>query len=410
MTTAAVPPYDIGPTSHGDHVPEPIATPRLLPRHDLPTTGGRYLLVYGDLLGEPPRDDPSRPEEVARLQQRLDRLTDTWIAVSPARNVRPHSSLDRSCPLCPGGPELPFPYRAAVFENRFPSLRADPPPVPDDARFAPSIGRCEVVLYTQEHTGSLATLSPDELANVVAIWRDRTADLWADERHRFVMPFENRGEPVGATLSHPHGQIYAFDHLPPLVALRAEAARAHALANGGECLGCRVVAEDVASERIVATNDSFAVAVPFAPHWPFEIHVRAKRHGAHRLSDLTPVERRDLAAALRDVVLRYDALFGFELPYMMVLLDAPADASGDAVDGWHFAVEFYPPHRNERLTKVRASVETATGFFINDTLPEVNAARLAALGGERPIEVEAVEVVRAMDDPGAAGTDVRGAP
>lgn len=397
MTAGRVPPYDIGPTSHGDHVSEPTPTPRLLPRYDLPTTGGRYLLVYGDLVGDPPRDDPDVVEEPARLQERLDRLTGTWIAVSPARNVRPHSSIDRGCPLCPGGPEVPFAYRAAVFENRFPSLRGDPPPVPADPRFARSIGRCEVVLYTQEHTGSLATLTPDELANVVAVWRDRAADLWADERHRFVMPFENRGEAVGATLSHPHGQIYAFDHLPPLVALRVDAVHAHASVNGGECLGCRVVAEDDAGERIVAANGSFAVAVPFAPHWPFEVHVRARRHGARRLTDLTPPERRDLAAALRDVVLRYDSLFGFELPYMMVLLDAPADAEGRPVDGWHFAVEFYPPHRSERLTKVRASVETATGLFINDTLPEVNARRLAALGGARPEEVEAVEVVRTGD-------------
>ncbi len=138
--------------------------------------------------------------------------------------------------------------------------------------------------------------------------------------------------------------------------------------------------------------------MPFAAHWPYEVHVRARRHGVRRLADLQPSERRDLASALRDVVLRYDGLFGFELPYMMVLLEAPADAGTDeAAPDWHFAVEFYPPHRSERLTKVRASVETATGLFITDTLPEASAARLAAVavapppGGEAP----PVEVVRA---------------
>lgn len=368
---------------------------RRLLRRDLPTTGGRYLIVYGDLVGDPPVDPAPPASEVGAppLQSRLDRLSGTWIAVSPSRNVRPHSGLDAGCPLCPGGPELPFPYEAAVFENRYPSFRADPPAVGSDPRLARSFGRCEVVLYTPHHAGSLATLSPPELANVVAIWADRTTDLWADPRHRFVMPFENRGEAVGATLSHPHGQVYAFDRIPPTIALRTEASRAHAAAGGG-CLGCTVVAEDAASERVVAANASFVVAVPYAPHWPFEVHVRARRHGARRLADLEPAERRDLAAALRDVVLRYDALLGFPLPYMMAVLDAPPGPDGAPDDGWHVAVEFYPPHRNERLTKVRASVETATGAFILDALPEAVAPRLAALGGPRPTEADPVEIVR----------------
>lgn len=372
------------------------AAPRTLVRHSLTTTGGRYLLVYGELRGEPYRDADGTAADEADLHQRYDRLTDTWISVSPARNVRPHSSLDRRCPLCPGGAELPFSYEAAVFENRFPSFRATPPPVPDDRRLARSVGRCEVVLYTERHEGSLATLTPDELANVVAVWRDRSDDLWADPAHRFVMMFENRGEGVGATLSHPHGQIYAFDRLPPLIAGRLEATVAHRTATGA-CLGCLVVAEDAASERVVLANASFVVAVPFAAHWPFEVHVRARRHGVRRVGDLDPSERRDLAAALREVVRRYDALFGFELPYMMVLLEAPASGSeGEAESGWHFAVEFYPPHRGERLTKVRASVETAAGLFINDTLPEASAARLAAIRPAAPVEEAApVDVVRA---------------
>ena len=231
----ACPPYH-GPVS--DQPP-----PRRLVRHDLVTSGGRALYVYGALRGEP--RDPSEGPEVGddrALHRRLDRLSGTWVAVSPSRNVRPHSRVDVVCPLCPGGAELAFGYEAAVFENRFPSLVASPPPAGPDPRRAPSVGRCEVVLYTEHHEGSLATLSPEELANVIGIWRDRTAALWADRRHRVVMPFENRGEAVGATLSHPHGQLYAFDHLPPVIADRVEAARTHAA--GGDCLGCAVVRDD----------------------------------------------------------------------------------------------------------------------------------------------------------------------
>lgn len=347
---------------------------RVLQRHDLATAGGRYLLVYGELREAPPAQEGAVPDETGSgLHRRLDRLSGAWIAVSPARNVRPHARLDSRCPLCPGGPELPFGYDAAVFENRFPAFRAAPPPVASDPRLSPSLGRCEVVLYTERHEGSLATLTPAELAAVIAVWRDRSLDLWADPAHRFVLAFENRGEAVGATLSHPHGQIYAFDHLPPAIAGRVAALRA-GRERTGSCVTCLVVTEDDASERRVAANDTFDVSVPFAARWPYEVHVRARRHGLRRLTDLAPKEQRDLAAALRQVTLRYDRLFGFELPYMMEILEAPEDAPD-----WHLAVEFYPPHRTDRLTKVRASVETTTGLFINDTLPEVSAARLAGI-------------------------------
>jgi UDPglucose--hexose-1-phosphate uridylyltransferase len=350
----------------------------MLERHDLRWPSGRALRIYGDLRG---RLDPQAVEaSPSGLHQRYDALTSTWVAVSPARNVRPGRPDDRSdmvCLLCPGGPEVPFDYQAAVFDNRFPSFTpsAPPPPIagapPGDV--APSTGRCEVVLYTDQHAGSLATLDPQELARVVAIWRDRTSELWADPRHAFVMAFENRGEAVGATISHPHGQIYAFDRLPPFIERRIvtlEAARTES----GECLTCGVVASDGASTRRIGHNESFAVAVPFAARWPFEVHVRARRHGLRRLVDLQPAEQADLARALHGIAVRYDALFGWELPYMMAILEAP-DGSPD----WHLAVELMPPHRSEQLLKVRASVETVTGLFINDTVPEASAARLQAI-------------------------------
>ena len=294
-----------------------------------------------------------------------------------------------ACPLCPGGPEVPFSYQAAVFDNRFPAFVEAPPPVADDPRLAPSQGRCEVVLYTEQHRGSMATLTPIELARVVAIWRDRTEELWADRRHRFVMAFESRGEAVGATLSHPHGQIYAFDHLPPFIAARRDAQLGHR-AREGSCLGCHVVAAEDAGPRVIAANADFVICVPFAARWPYEVHVRARRHGLRRLADLSSGEQRSLAAALRQVTVRYDALFDLELPYMLVVLEAP-----DAAEDWHLAVEVYPPNRTASLLKVRASVETATGLFTNETLPEVTAARLTALPGPIVEEHVSLTVVRA---------------
>jgi UDPglucose--hexose-1-phosphate uridylyltransferase len=376
------------PASLAGHAPFSPAgpDPAPLPRTTFLRPDGRRIHVYGEVRGAPLPDAPHA--EPTALHLRRDELSASWVAVSPARNVRPHSSAPSNrgtvagspaarfgCPLCPGGPELAFGYEAAVFDNRFPSFTHDPPVVPDpgDPRFAPSVGACEVVMFTERHEGNVATLTPAETARVVAVWRDRTADLWSDPRIAFVMPFENRGEAVGATLSHPHGQIYAFGHVPPAIERRATALL-DGRARTGRCVSCAVVADELASERIVRADPHWAVGVPFAPRWPFEVHIRAVRHGARRLADLTAEEARALAGALHDVVERYNGLFGFELPYMLVVLEAPRGA-----DDWHLAIELYPPHRSERLTKVRASVETATLLFINDTLPEENAALLRAV-------------------------------
>jgi UDPglucose--hexose-1-phosphate uridylyltransferase len=151
------------------------------------------------------------------------------------------------------------------------------------------------------------------------------------------------------------------------------------------------------SQRRIVSNASFTVAVPFAPDWPYEVHVRARRHGARRLSDLTADERRDLAAALREVVLRYDRFYAEPLPYLMTVMDAPAGEDGTPVDDWHLAVEFRPPNRGPDKLKMRASVETVAGFFINDTMPEVSAQELAAVdvgGTVDPDDFPDVEVVR----------------
>jgi len=362
--------------------PEPLP----LQRTTFIQPDGRHIHVYGEVRGTPHPDAP-RSEPTA-LHLRRDELSATWVAVSPARNVRPHSSAPTGsgtipgspaeqygCPLCPGGPELAFGYDAAVFGNRFPSFTLDPPPVPDprDPRFARSLGACEVVMFTDRHEGNFATLTPAETAQVVAVWRDRTAELWADERIALVLPFENRGDEVGATLSHPHGQIYAFGHLPPWIERRV-AALSDGRARTGACVSCGVVAEQLRSERNIHADPHWAVGVPFAPRWPYEVHVRAIRHGARRLTDLTAAEARALAGALHTVVKRYNGLFGFELPYMMVVHEAPRGSMD-----WHLAVELYPPHRSARLMKIRASVETSTLLFIDDTLPEESALHLQAV-------------------------------
>jgi len=334
-----------------------MSTVNPLPRHDLVHPDGRAFHFYGELQGTL-NGQPSAVD-VGDVHLRYDMLTDTWVAVSPARNTRPGREI-AACPLCPGGAELPFAYDAAVFDNRFPALSPE-------AR-----GRCEMVVYTSDHEGSLSTLSPAQVARVVAVWRDRCAALWA-QGHDYVMAFENHGVEVGATLSHPHGQIYALPFLPPATVAKVAAIDQHRRERAG-CLGCELVAADAGAGRDVVVNDSFTVAVPFAARWPFEVHVRARRHGCGLLGDLTDGEAVDLARVIRSVTARYDGLFGRELPYMLCVQEAPAGSPD-----WHLHVELLPPHRDEHRLKIRASVETALGLFLNDTLPEESAQRLAAV-------------------------------
>ena len=356
-----------------------------LVRHDLRHPDGRDFHVYGDLaggFGDQPVLDRS---DGSRLQRRYDRLTGAWVLISPARNRRPGGDVATvaaptdgdaaACPLCPGGVELPWPYEVAVFDNRFPSLSPDAPP-DVQGLVAGSTGRCQVVVYTPDHAlRSLTELPGDRLVALLAVLRDRTAALW-EEGHVHVMAFENHGVEVGATLSHLHGQIYAFGHLPPVIGTKLEQHGRHRR-DEGTCLGCTLVTDDRGSEREVAANASFTVAVPFAPRWPLEVHLRAVDHGCRRLADLADAQVVDLAQALHDVVSRYDRLYGFDLPYMLCVHEAPAPTAGPTED-WHLHVELLPPHRSAGRLKVRASVETALGVFINDTQPEEVAARLRA--------------------------------
>ena len=203
--------------------------------------------------------------------------------------------------------------------------------------------------------------------------------------HAYVCVFENRGAEVGATIAHPHGQIYALDHVPPVTAAKSEAHRRHRLREGS-CLSCAATQADDRSSRVVSANESFVVAVPFAARWPFEVAVRARRHGLGRLADLLPEEQRDLVVALRDVARRYDALFDFPLPYMMVAQEAPHDEPD-----WHLAFELYPLHRAPGATKIRASVETGLGLFLNDVAPEDAARQLGGLDvPAEPIELDSL--------------------
>ncbi len=314
---------------------------------------------------------------------RWNPLLGEWVATATKRQDRTFLPPQDYCPLCPTRPggfptEVPEPdYDIAVFENRFPSLRKDPenPSVESSDLYPvrPSQGICEVVLYSPNHNSSLAGEPVEQIYKLVRVWTDRFRELSQLEFVKYVFIFENKGEAIGVTLHHPHGQIYAYPFIPPRIATELAQSELHHKQTG-RCLVCDIQREEQADgRRIVAENDSFIALLPFFARWPYEVHIHSRRH-FQALTDMSVAEQRDLAAMLKMILVAYDKLFAISFPYMMVMHQRPSD---DRVyDAYHFHIEFYPPLRSANRLKYLAGSETGAGMFINDTLPEEKAREL----------------------------------
>lgn len=309
---------------------------------------------------------------------------DTWVITATHRQDRTFLPPDDYCPLCPTAPggfptEVPFPdYDIVVFENKFPSLSPNPPEpgvAPTDLTpVRPSVGVCEVVLYSQEHNGTFAGLPYPQVRKLTRVWQERYVELGSRSDVEYVFVFENKGKEIGVTLVHPHGQIYAYPFIPPTLKTELESERRH-LQSTGKNLFEEWLAQELAGPRIVAENNSFVAVVPFFARYPYEVHVVA-RGALPSLARMSPAELDDLAEILLVVARKYDLLFGFSLPYIMVMHQEPA------VPGYEFTrfhVEFYPPYRTADKLKYLAGSEAGAGVFINDTMAEETSATLSRL-------------------------------
>jgi UDPglucose--hexose-1-phosphate uridylyltransferase len=215
------------------------------------------------------------------------------------------------------------------------------------------------------------------IRQLVEVWADRYQDLGALDTVKYVFIFENKGEAIGVTLHHPHGQIYGYPFIPPRSAKEIHAAREYRETHPGNCLHCAVLSEEQQDgRRIVVEGKDFAAFVPSFAHFPYEMHIYAKRC-VPSIMHLEPTERRDFAHVLKQVLVGYDALWGFSLPYMMVMHQAPTDG-GNYEGVAHFHVEFYPLHRTREKLKCLAGSETGAGAFIVAVMPEAMAAQLRA--------------------------------
>lgn len=304
-------------------------------------------------------------------------LIKDWVMIASHRQDRPQMPKDW-CPFCPGSGKVPDDYIVYKYDNDFPALSQDPPS-PDDVRtelyrMAEAYGKCEVILYSPEHTSSLHQFSVDHIVKIIDLWMERFIELKKDERIKYIFIFENRGELVGVTMPHPHGQIYGYPFIPKKLELELEACREHHEATGG-CLLCDMVKDEIKSgDRVIFENEDFVVFLPFFTEYPYGIYIVSKGH-EQNLTQFDEREKANLAKALKEATGTLDSLFGSPFPYMMCMHQDPVN-SEDVSEYYHFHIEFFPPMRSENKQKFNASSETGAWAHANTTKPEEKAEEL----------------------------------
>ncbi len=357
---------------------------------------GRELIYFDDpdtTLGATravdTRDLDPRP---ATATMRQDILTGDWISVAAARQNRaflPPAELDPLAPQTPTNPsEIPSQYDVAVFENRSPSFgpalaaatgdapkAADPPRGIEDlehlglGRTRTSVGRCEVVCFSPDRTGSFGTQTVTRARTVIEAWADRTAALSALPGVQQVFPFENRGEAIGVTLQHPHGQIYSYPYITPRTTRLLDSVDRTA-----PDLFARILEFEQAGPRVLLRGEHWTAFVPFAARWPIEVHALPHRQVAD-FAELSAEERDELAPFYLRLLRGIDTLYDTPTPYIAAWHQAPVHAGRDTV---RLNLQITSPRRAADKLKYLAGSEAAMGAWIGDIPPEDAAERLRA--------------------------------
>lgn len=317
------------------------------------------------------------------LELRWNPILKKWVIIATHRQNRTYKPPKDYCPLCPtkkGGLSTEVPaedYDIVVFENKFPSLKEELPRITGTGskffKYGKAQGICEVVLFTSDHDGIMSEKPLSRYVKLVKVWRDRYQELGDKDFIDYVFIFENKGEEVGVTLHHPHGQIYAFPFIPPIIEQELNSSKEY-LKKEGKCLFCKTLEEEKEDgRRIIVSNDSFIALVPFAAGYSYEVHIYTNKH-LPSFNDFTEKEEIDLAAILKTLMMKFDHLFGFVLPYIMAIHQQPTNGTGKEYS--HFHIEFYPPYRTKDKLKYLAGSELGVGAFSNDSLPEEKAQEL----------------------------------
>ncbi|CAN3128320.1 galactose-1-phosphate uridylyltransferase [Mycobacterium sp. smrl_JER01] len=351
---------------------------------------GRRLIYFddSDAPARTARDTRTLPPATSHSQLRYDALTGEWIAIAAQRMDRTYLPPVAASPLAPtrpGGPATEIPaadYDVVVFENRFPSLSARaadqtlPPHLDAEPLWPlqPGTGCCEVVCFTSDPHASFATLGHRRARTVIDVWADRTTELSQLPGVAQVFCFENRGREIGVTLTHPHGQIYAYPYLPPRTEAMLRQARRHRAATGADLFADVLDAERRSGRRVVVSGEQWTAFVPAAARWPLEVQLMPHREVAD-FPELSDDERDELATIYLDLLGRVDRFFDGvdETPYVAGWHQAPLSADRGL---GRLHLQLFSVMRSPGRLKYLAGSESGMGAWINDTTPERIADRL----------------------------------
>lgn len=381
--------------------PAPVVIGAGVTKRSTRLADGRELIYFDDpdTTLPPERAADHRPVEPRpdTATMRQDVLTGDWVSIAAARQNRAFLPPAEHDPLAPqsatNASEVPSRYDVAVFENKSPSFgpalrasgehspaAADPPRGLEDldhlglGRTRTSVGRCEVVCFSPEHEGSFGTQTVTRARTVIEAWADRTAALSALPGVEQVFPFENRGEAIGVTLRHPHGQIYSYPYITPRTQRLLDS-----IDRTAPDLFQRILAFEQAGERVLLRSEHWTAFVPFAARWPLEVHVLPHRQVAD-FAGLTEAEKDELAPVYLRLLRGIDALYGADgapdpTPYIAAWHQAPVRSGRDTV---RLNLQLTSPRRAKDKLKFLAGSEAAMGAWIGDVAPETAAAQLRA--------------------------------
>jgi UDPglucose--hexose-1-phosphate uridylyltransferase len=231
------------------------------------------------------------------------------------------------------------------------------------------------VCYSPKHNLSLAELEHREIENLIAAWQLQYTDLGHRDDINHVLMFENKGDTVGVSNPHPHGQIYATNFIFKTIETESRAGLRHLNETGRVLFSDIITAEQQDGRRIIFENETAIAFIPYFARYAYEVYVAPKRTHPG-VSDLSDAEVTDFARALKAVLVKYDNLWQMPFPYVMPLHQAPTD--GADYSGFHFHIEFHPPLRKPNLLKYLAGPEIGGGNFLSDTSPEEKAGELRA--------------------------------
>lgn len=313
---------------------------------------------------------------------RWNPLINDWVMINSGRQSRPVMPKGY-CPFCPGSGKVPENYDVLKYDNDFPALSQNPPK-PDDItgkskiyKTQPMYGKCEVILFSPEHESSICEFPVGHIRKIVDLWIERFVEISKDENIKYIFIFENRGELVGVTQPHPHGQIYGYSFVPKKIELETDCFKNYYKENES-CLFCDINRDEVKfNQRIIYENEDFIVYIPFFAEYVYQVYISIKKHKSS-IAKFNKSEKDNLALTLKMVTGMYDNLFEKKFPYMMCIHNAPVNLKKpkNLSKVFHFHIEFYTPLRSENVQQFNASSETGVWAHCNPSSPEEKAEEL----------------------------------